>query len=182
MLAVATPPIPMSPATTPVPMISPQAAVRKPSAPAQGSTYVHPGRLVTARGDADFTTVVGSGAVVCVWDPVANVAGMVHFLLPEKGSAPPAPRFGDVALQQLMDELSKLGANAARLRAHVYGGSAPPIAAESGHLGERNVHAATAFLATQGIPLLHKDVGGSGGRKVVFLPASGRAEVVRLNG
>lgn len=146
------------------------------------SAYVHPGRQLAGPSVGDFTTVVGSGVAVCVWDPIANVAGMSHFLLPEKGNAPSAPRFGDVAMKQLMDDLKKLGANPARLRAAVFGGSAPPIAAESGHLGERNVQAAAAFLAAQGISIVQKDVGGAGGRKVIFLPAAGRADVVRLNG
>jgi chemotaxis protein CheD len=130
----------------------------------------------------DFTTVVGSGVAVCVWDPIANAAGMAHFLLPERGNAPPAPRFGDVGMTQLVDELKRLGANPARMRAAVFGGSAPPIAAESGHLGERNVAAAMAFLAANGISVVQKDVGGAGGRKVVFFPAVNRADVIRLNG
>jgi chemotaxis protein CheD len=137
--------------------------------------------LASAAGGGEFTTVVGSGVVACLWDPVANVAGMAHFLLPEKGSAPAAPRFGDVAMAQLLEELVKLGGDRARLRASVFGGSAPPIATGSGHLGERNVEAALAFFRSSGITVVQKDVGGSGGRKVIFLGSSGRADVVRLS-
>jgi chemotaxis protein CheD len=146
------------------------------------SSYVHPGRQMAGCAEGDFTTVVGSGVAVCIWDPIANVAGMTHFLLPEKGNAPPAPRFGDVGMKQLVEELKRLGGQAVRLRAAVFGGSAPPIAAESGHLGERNVAAAMTFLAAHGIAIVQKDVGGAGGRKVIFLPATGKATVVRLNG
>jgi chemotaxis protein CheD len=146
------------------------------------SAYVHPGRLAASPTSDSMTTVVGSGAVVCIWDPSGSVSGMAHFLLPEKGSAPPAPRFGDVALAQLLDELKKLGAAPFRLRAAVFGGSAPPIGAAGTHLGDRNVEAATAFLVAHAIPVLQRDVGGAGGRKVIFTPAHGRAEVVRLHG
>lgn len=174
--------------TTPVPntfkptaMASP--GVARPADPRGGqSAYVHPGRLVVQRNVAEYMTVAGSGVVVCAWDPVANVGGMAHFLLPEKGNAPPAPRFGDVALKQLVEELERLGANRAHLRASVFGGSAPPIAAESGHLGERNVAMALGFLAANGVAVAVKDVGGTGGRKVSFAPSSGSATVVRLNG
>jgi chemotaxis protein CheD len=169
---------PTTPALTPRPIPVPA----KVGAPAPRSNYVHPGRLLACAGECDFTTVVGSGAAVCLWDPVAGVAGMSHFLLPEKGSAPPAPRFGDVGMKQLVDDLARAGANPVRLRAAVFGGSAPPIAAESGHLGERNVQAALSFLSAHGISVVQKDVGGTGGRKVVFLPAAGRADVTRLNG
>lgn len=175
-------------AATPAPLpgtaLSPLAHPTSRAAPAQpaASHYVHPGRLLTGEASGDFTTVVGSGAVVCVWDPVAGVAGMAHFLLPEKGNAPAAPRFGDVALAQLLDELEKMGGTRARLRASVFGGSAPPIAAESGHLGERNVQQALGFLAAHAIPIQQRDLGGTGGRKVVFAPAAGTAAVVRLAG
>lgn len=178
---IATTPVPTPTAGFP-PLVRPTRPSMPAAAPAAASSYVHPGRLVAAKAGGDFTTVVGSGAVVCVWDPVANVAGMAHFLLPEKGNAPAAPRFGDVAMQQLLEQLERLGGQKAHFRACVYGGSAPPIAAESGHLGERNVHAALAFLASHGIAVHQKDVGGAGGRKIVFLPASGSATVVRLNG
>lgn len=173
-----------TPIPTPIrsPQSFPRPATPMPSAQPLRSEYVHPGRLVAGRGVPDFTSVVGSGVIVCVWDPVANAAGMAHFLLPEKGNAPPAPRFGDVALKQLFDEMERLGAHKAHMRAAVFGGSAPPIAAESGHLGERNVHAALTFLAANGVAVLQKDVGGAGGRKVVFAPAAGTAAVVRLNG
>lgn len=164
--------------TTPVP----SRPVPAPPRTAAPSAYVHPGRQIAGPAAGDFTTVVGSGVAVCVWDPIANVAGMAHFLLPEKGNAPPAPRFGDVGMKQLLDELKRLGAQPTRLRAAIFGGSAPPIAAESGHLGERNVAAANSFLSTNGIAVVQRDVGGAGGRKVVFVPASGRAEVVKLSG
>lgn len=169
---LSTTPVPSRPVPVPPPV----------SAPAATSAYVHPGRQIAGPAAGDFTTVVGSGVAVCVWDPIANVAGMAHFLLPEKGNAPPAPRFGDVGMRQLLDELKRLGAQPSRLRAAIFGGSAPPIAAESGHLGERNVAAASTFLTANGIAVVQRDVGGAGGRKVVFVPASGRAEVVKLNG
>lgn len=176
MLGATPVPLPLKPAA---PVICPPAAT---SGSRANAAYVHPGRLVVDRDASDYTTVVGSGVVVCVWDPVAALGGMAHFLLPEKGNAPAAPRFGDVALQQLVSEMERLGGNRAHFRASVFGGSAPPIAAESGHLGERNVKEALAFLAKHGIAVVQKDVGGTGGRKVVFAPVAGTAAVVRLNG
>jgi chemotaxis protein CheD len=147
--------------------------------PAPGSAvYVHPGRLATAATGGTFTTVVGSGAAVCVYDPARGVGGMAHFLLPEAGSAPKAPRYGDVAMKTLLDELAKLGGRS--FRATVYGGSAPPIAAESGHLGDRNVAAALALLALRGIPVLERDVGGTGARKIVFDVAEGHVDVTHV--
>lgn len=151
--------------------------------PAPASTdpiYVHPGR-VTAQAAADqYTTIVGSGAVVCLWDPLGNVGGMAHFLLPECGNAPAATRFGDVALASLLNDLSKLGSEPRRLRAAVFGGSAPPLTSEAGHLGDRNIESALAFLRKHAIPILQRDVGGLGARKILFSARQGRAEVSRI--
>ncbi len=147
--------------------------------PAPGSpVYVHPGRTAATAGRDQFTTVVGSGAAVCVYDPARGVGGMAHFLLPEAGGAPPATRYGDVAMKLLLDELGKLGGRS--YRATLYGGSAPPISSESGHLGDRNVEAALGFLAVRGIPILERDVGGTGARKIVFDVAEGHVEVTRV--
>jgi chemotaxis protein CheD len=142
--------------------------------------YVPPGRLATVSDGKPLTTIVSTGAVVCIWDSGTGHGGMAHFLLPERGSAPPAPRFGDVALQTLLDELRKLGVPEKRLRARVFGGSAPPLVTSGGHLGDRNVEAAHAFLKAHFVPVIENQVGGVGARKVLFAPASGQATVTRV--
>lgn len=151
-----------------------------PGQPAPEPIYVPPGRLLAVRDGQSLTTIVSTGAVVCVWDSTTGVGGMAHFLLPESGCAPPALRFGDVALRSLLDELGKLGAPAKRLRARVFGGSAPPIATTGAHLGDRNIEAAHSFLKSQLVPVLEKQAGGSGARKVVFAPGTGQATVTRV--
>ena len=128
--------------------------------------YVHPGRLEASAELVSFVTVVGTGVAVCLWDPSRRVGGMAHFLLPEAGTAPAAPRYGDVALKSLLEKLAAFGGRS--YRAFLYGGSAPPIVSESGHLGDRNVEAALALLRLRAVPVVARDLGGTGGRKVVF--------------
>jgi chemotaxis protein CheD len=151
-----------------------------PPPPPDAPVYVHPGRTLSSALSQTFTTVVGSGVAVCLWDPGRRVGGIAHFLLPEVGNAPPAPRYGDVAMRALLDELAALGANTLAMRARVYGGSAPPITTERGHLGDRNVAAALAFLKDRAIQVLERDVGGAGARKVVFTPSTGAAVMTRV--
>jgi chemotaxis protein CheD len=147
-----------------------------------GAVYVHPGRLAVTRDGASLVTVVGSGIALCVWDPLRGAGGLAHFLLPEAGGAPPAPRYGDVAMKSLVAEVEKAGATRTSLRARVYGGCAPPIDSPSGHIGDRNVAAALGFLRTHGIPVVERDIGGAGGRKVEFSPKDGTAQVGRIGG
>lgn len=148
--------------------------------PVVDPVYVPPGRLTTVRDGKPLTTIVSSGAVVCVWDSGTGIGGMAHFLLPEAGNAPAAPRFGDVALKTLLEDLSKLGVPAKRLRARVFGGSAPPIATSGTHLGDRNIEAAHTFLKKHLVPILENQAGGTTARKVVFAPGSGAATVTRV--
>jgi chemotaxis protein CheD len=142
--------------------------------------YVAPGRLLATDAPTPLTTIVSTGAVVCVWDPVSGIGGMAHFLLPESGSAPPAPRFGDVALRTLVEALVKLGAPERRLRAKVFGGSAPPLVTTGGHLGDHNIEKALSFLKARFVPVLEKDSGGDKARKIVFDPRAGTSEVSRI--
>jgi len=144
------------------------------------ATYVPPGRLAVSAEGASLTTIVGSGLALCVWDPFHSVGGMAHFLLPEAGTAPAAPRYGDVAMKALVEELTRAGANPASLRARVYGGSAPPIGSASGHIGDRNVAAALAFLKAHAIPVLERDIGGAGARKILFSARDGGTQVGRI--
>lgn len=148
--------------------------------PPDAPTYVHPGRLAVATRGESLVTVVGSGLAVCLWDPIHNVGGMAHFLLPDAGSGPKASRYGDVAMRTLVDDLVKAGASATSLRARLYGGSAPPIDSASGHVGDRNVLQAVAFVREHGITLVERGTGGTGGRKVVFSPLDGGAQVTKV--
>lgn len=150
------------------------------SPPPEALNYVHPGRTFSSSEAIPLVTVVGTGIVVCLWDASRRIGGLAHFLLPEVGSAPSAPRYGDVAMKAVLDQLVAQGASPRTLRARIFGGCAPPISSESGHLGERNVAAAAAFLQAHGIPVLERDVGGRVARKVVFDPALGVATVTRV--
>ena len=151
-----------------------------PTTPASELAYVPPGRLLASRDPKPMTTIVSSGAVVCLWDPVSGVGGMAHFLLPEAGNAPPAARFGDVALNTLLEELVKLGVPERRLRARIFGGSAPPIPTEGRHLGDRNIDAAVSFLKERLVPVLENQAGGSHARKILFTPRTGAVEVTHI--
>jgi chemotaxis protein CheD len=79
------------------------------------SVYLHPGQIYTDAHAAYVTTVLGSCVAVCLWDPVARVGGMNHFLLPHgKG-----PRYGNEAMTHLVEEMTTRGAFVARMVAKV---------------------------------------------------------------
>ena len=139
------------------------------------SVYLHPGQIHTGAHAALVSTILGSCVAVCLWDPVARIGGMNHFLLPSgKG-----PRYGNDAMRQLLDDMTSHGAFVARMVAKVFGG-ASVIAGFTGSrqaIGTQNVDAAMRFLAAHSIPVRGEQTGGRRGRKLLFHTGTGQAYV-----
>lgn len=148
-----------------------------------------PGALVTKRitvlqGDAvatgcsetEYSTVLGSCVATCMFDPVARIGGMNHFLLAE----PPGHRsqtefdehYGMFLMELLINEMLKLGAVKTRMKSRLYGGA--NMNSRLADIGSANAAFATQFLAQEGIDLVFQDLGGSDARRVNFQPATGR--------
>jgi chemotaxis protein CheD len=141
--------------------------------------YVHPGQVLTSRTQVRLVTVLGSCVAVCLWDEVAAVGGLSHFVLPRGvGDGSIGLRFGNVAVPDLMARLFHLGAQQHRLRAKLFGGASVADAFRGRNpLATRNIETARALLAEEDIPVLAADVGGFRGRKLVFHPDDGSAWV-----
>jgi len=145
--------------------------------------YLQPGQLYASAQPSAVTTVLGSCVAICLWDSLTSVGGMNHYLLPFfAGAGKGTPRFGNVAVAQLLDRLVALGAARGRLQAKVFGGACvlEAFQAREGHLGEKNVGVAFKLLEDLGIPVVSRDVGGRSGRKLIFHTDLGNAWVARL--
>ena len=147
------------------------------------TAYVHVGQLFTSPKACTVTTILGSCVSVCLWDPTTGAGGLNHFLLPqcvENGIS--SPRFGNVAIHRLLDELAGLGSPRARLKAKVFGGASVIDAFQSANesLGLKNVNVARRLLADAGIPIVAEDIGGAQGRKLVFQTGDGAAWVRKI--
>jgi chemotaxis protein CheD len=137
--------------------------------------YLYPGALFADPRPHLVTTVLGSCVAVCLFDPVRRLGGINHYLLPLwNGEGLPTPRYGNVAIDLLIDRLLALGCVSSRLQAKVFGGAAlweNPNGLLS--VGERNVELAWRLLEQQRIPVTAADVGGEAGRKLLFTTATG---------
>ena len=153
------------------------------AAPDASTAYVHVGQLFTSPAACTVTTILGSCVSVCVWDPTTGAGGLNHFLLPqcvENGIS--SPRFGNVAIHRLLDELAKLGSPRARLKSKIFGGASVIDAFQTANesLGMKNVDLARRLLADAGITIVAEDVGGAQGRKLVFQTGDGSAWVRKI--
>lgn len=131
---------------------------------------------VSAGPRVELSTVLGSCVGTCLFDPVAELGGMNHFLLPE----PPASHspgevdvhYGVYLMEMLINEMLSYGAHKGRLRAHLYGGA--NIRAGMQQIGTANAEFARSFLLRERIELVREDLGGVNARRVDFRPASGK--------
>jgi len=134
-------------------------------------------------GDFGVTTVLGSCVSVCLWDPVARVGGINHYLLPLwNGDGLRTPKYGNIAIPMLVEKLLEAGCSRASLKAKVFGGGSV-LENSSGllNVGERNIHFAESALDEARIPVIGKDVGGTSGRKLLFITGTGDVFVRKLN-
>jgi chemotaxis protein CheD len=147
-----------------------------------------PGQVHASTEDHVIVTVLGSCVSACLWDPAQRIGGMNHFMLP--GSArpaggagedhPDAARLGVYAMELLINELHKLGADRGRLVAKVFGGGSVLEGMDALNIGNQNGAFVLEFLREEGIPLLARDLYDACARKVYFFPRTGKVLVKRL--
>lgn len=143
--------------------------------------YLHAGQLVATGTPTAVTTVLGSCVAVCLFDPVARAGGVNHFLLPHHVERERSARFGNVAIPELVRAVVRAGASPERLCAKLFGGaSVLGDTSRARRLGDENAALAMHLLDELGIRVLDRDVGGTRGRKLVFLTDEGTAWVRTL--
>lgn len=147
------------------------------------SKYLYPGMLFAEPGDFAVATVLGSCVSVCLWDPAAKTGGINHYLLPLwNGDGLRTPKYGNIAIPMLIEKLLASGCKRAGLKAKVFGGACV-LENSSGvlNVGERNIRFAESALEEEKIPIIGKDVGGTSGRKLLFMTGTGDVFVRKLN-
>jgi chemotaxis receptor (MCP) glutamine deamidase CheD len=131
-------------------------------------------------------TLLGSCISVCLHDPVTQVGGMNHFMLPHRvgdGDAEDLTRFGVHAMDCLIGTMMKLGGDRRRFVAKFFGGAhVLNIREAAAGVPQQNITFIRSFLAAEGFRILAEDVGGYHPRNVRFYTASGRALVKRVEG
>lgn len=126
-----------------------------------------------------LVTLLGSCVAACLFDPMAGIGGMNHFMLPDGKPGDVSARYGAHAMELLINDLLKLGARRARLQAKVFGGG-NVLRGFADPIGTRNAEFILDYLTSERIPLLAQDLGDIHPRKVCFFVQTGRTLVRRL--
>jgi chemotaxis protein CheD len=145
-----------------------------------------PGQYHAASGPVGMSTVLGSCVSTCLWDPHRRIGGMNHFMLPGDTGTAAAPvaksaRFGVYAMELLINDMLKIGADRRRLVAKVFGGGRVLRGFGTLDVGRRNCEFVLEFLKVEGVPVLAQDLLDNYPRKVHFSPESGKVLLKKLD-
>jgi chemotaxis protein CheD len=145
--------------------------------------YLYPGMLFAEPEPHRVTTVLGSCVSVCLFDPVRRIGGINHYMLPLwNGEGLSTPRYGNVAIDSLIDRLLGFGCLFSRLQAKIFGGAAMWENADRFMpIGAGNIDLALRILEQYGIQVVAKDLGGGASRKIIFNSGTGEVLLRRQN-
>ena len=155
------------------------------SAAAAWLVKVYPGEChVTPKPDETLVTVLGSCVSACIRDPMTGFGGMNHFMLAEDqdgkwGTEVMSARYGNYAMEKLINELIKVGCPRDRMEIKVFGGGNVIDSRQA--VGTQNAEFVLRYLADEGLKCAAKDLGGDFPRRIQYTPATGRV-VRRLLG
>jgi len=126
-----------------------------------------------------ITYSLGSCIGVTVYDPLARVGGMLHFMLPDSDLDPAKAQknpcmFADTGIPSLFKEAYKLGAKKQRMKVIVVGGS--QVLDQKGffNIGKRNCMAVRKLFWKNNVMIDYEDVGGSSNRTLKLAVKDGR--------
>ena len=141
--------------------------------------FLYPAALYADSDNTQIVTILGSCVSVCLWDPVQKIGGMNHYMLPLwNGQGLASPRYGNIAIEKLIDQMIELGSSKRNLKAKIFGGGEVlEIQNSTFNIGLRNIELATNFLAENNIPIISKSVGGKYGRKILFQTETGEVRM-----
>jgi chemotaxis protein CheD len=139
---------------------------------------VFPGEyFVTRKTDEVLVTVLGSCVSACIRDPYKGIGGMNHFMLPHSKAGSWAgdmqsTRFGNFAMEKLINELLKAGCSRHSLEIKVFGGG--NVTETQNNIGTDNSDFILKYLAAEGLRCDAQDLRGQLPRRIHYTPATGK--------
>ncbi|RXJ72437.1 chemotaxis protein CheD [Veronia nyctiphanis] len=150
---------------------------------------IHPGEVYVTSDDELIGTGLGSCISACIWDPEIGIGGMNHFMLPLGTSEDiaewtptqwrsRAARYGNYAMELLINTLIQQGAEKHRLQVKLFGGGV--VMGQCTAVGEKNIAFAIDYVTSEGLVLVSNDLGDDFPRKLIFEPKTGKAWVKKM--
>jgi chemotaxis protein CheD len=141
------------------------------------------GHYVTSEDGEVLVTVLGSCVAACIRDPSAKIGGMNHFMLPQSddgvwGIASASLRFGNFAMERLINDILIRGGSRQNLEIKVFGGAS--IIANCAEIGLRNATFVETYLRAEGLSIAAADLRGAHARRILYYPLSGLVRMLEM--
>ncbi len=137
--------------------------------------------------DSMITYALGSCIAVAVYDPVAKVGGLLHFMLPDStldaGKAKDTPAmFADTGIPLLFKSCYKLGADKKRMVVKVAGGASILDESNFFRIGQKNIMAMRKLFWNNNVLIDAEDTGKNFNRTVRIELGTGKVTIKRAGG
>lgn len=147
-----------------------------------------PGEYYVSTQKEVITTVLGSCISACIRDVKFGIGGMNHFMLPlgcevehsGKTHLTGATRYGNFAMEMLINGIIKAGGNKKYMEVKLFGGGRVLSSMTKIDIGNKNINFVHEYLEEEGLDVISEDVGDIYPRKILYYPDSGRVRVKKL--
>ncbi len=146
-----------------------------------------PGEFYVSRHGEMIVTVLGSCVAACIRDRQLGIGGMNHFMLPVQhehssenwgGEFGLASRYGNWAMEYLINAILKLGGTRRNLEIKLFGGG--NVLNSMTEIGTRNIEFVERYVYEENFEIAAQDLGGIYPRKVLYFPDTGAVKVRKL--
>lgn len=156
------------------------------------AVYLKAGEMHLTTTPTLVTTVLGSCVSVTMFAPRARAGAICHGLLPScsekkscRSSCAEEFKYVDCSIRRMIEAFRALKVKPEEIQTKLFGGADMITAARRGrrcilNVGRQNIDVALTGIERAGLTLATYDVGGSGGRKLVFFTHTGEVLLKRL--
>ena len=137
--------------------------------------YLYPAAMFFSPEPHLVHTILGSCVSVCLYDKERKYGGINHYMLPFwNGQGLASPKYGNIAIEKLIDQMLRNGSRKENLIAKVFGGGEViDTSSNLFNIGKRNIEIAEVMLKEEGIKIVASDTAGKFGRKIQFNTQTG---------
>jgi chemotaxis protein CheD len=137
--------------------------------------YLYPAALIITDKPSYVHTILGSCVSVCLYDRITKSGGINHYMLSFwNGDGLPTPKYGNIAIEKLIEKMIMSGSRIEHLVAKIFGGAEVIESVnQTFNIGKKNIDIAYDMLNERKIPVVAHSTGGNLGRKIIFNSYSG---------
>jgi len=153
------------------------------------SAKILPGEYYVSMHGELISTVLGSCISACIRDSKMGIGGMNHFMLPMgcedfhagKEHLTSATRYGNFAMEILINEILKAGGKRKNMEVKLFGGGRVLASMKKINIGNKNINFVHDYLREENLKIICEDIGDIYPRKVLFFSDTGRVRVKKLH-